>query len=442
MDSDGEYPRNECFIDKLPVEVLHHIFSFIPFHCFKVQTENGKAMTYHQGMLLRSVSRRFRSVANDNSYWHIDDFSCNSFIPRALCTYGTPPPISREFLGPFYRTVFSDKHLCERLSRRNEWTLDSLELVQALLSNIPSITVTTENIYLNSDLQPDLDVTMKLLSDFTNVTDLEVYGCDILMDLDKVSECFPRLKDLVVHIARYRGSLRQLAHLVTYELNMSKHDSFKPTLAFELIPVASASTLKNLIIIGCNMTDEIDYPEFVDDVRKFGNLEVINFSPLEGDLVFMVTDCTTLPINSLQAKISSYEVRSVLEGNMFATLKGIQILHLAIGDYCENDVVEYLEACSEYIRAITSTLLDLRELVLYAALDLRWATDFQSLRKLERLQWSLCPTVYEHDTCKDMPGYELFKDTPATLFKEVFRGFEKPPEVTIEISDSIAIFLG
>ena len=63
---------------------------------------------------------------------------------------------------------------------------------------------------------------------------------------------------------------------------------------------------------------------------------------------------------------------------------------------------------------------------------------FQSSCKLERLDRCLSPAVCQYDTCKDMPGYELFKDTPTTLFKQVFRNFEKPAKVALKINDSNA----
>jgi len=108
--------------------------------------------------------------------------------------------------------------------------------------------------------------------------------------------------------------------------------------------------------------------------QGFSNLEAMHVSAFDGDLIFVAADCTTLPVNSLSAKVSPCEACTVLDLYIFATLHGIQILHLEVATW-ENEV-EYFVACLEYIHAITSTLLDLRELVFYATLDPCCATDF------------------------------------------------------------------
>jgi len=110
---------------------------------------------------------------------------------------------------------------------------------------------------------------MTVLKVCVNVTNLYVCARDILLDLDTMSQCLPQLKDINVEVTRYCGSRCQLAHLVSYELSLYKNDSFNPTLIFELIFTAFASTLERLSIIRCEMTDVVDYPEFRDDVPRF-----------------------------------------------------------------------------------------------------------------------------------------------------------------------------
>lgn len=429
-------PRDaqRCVIDDLPNELLHLMFSFIPFGDDVKYTETGEPRMEKQVMVLRSVSRRFRALTNDSDFWGwmvAERVEWADLIPERGHTRTSHTPIERR---AFFEALFSDEYLCDRLAKTCEkYNFTCVEVAQVITERVDITKVYW--VALRMELEESLADCLALMPRFRNITELIVLQHPKIssLDLNIISTAFPHL--FVLHLGtgtRYHGSLERLATLKKFLLCIADGRQIR-----DFIPSASALSLTTFTLgtLGAYLetTPEDDAPV---ELSKLSNVQILRLYP------FFPRINDRINFKQLLSLTVWIDSRATLRffAHAFPLLRQLQILDVTVRQDTFTDQ-DYMIACFLTVNYITDPSAVFQQLSLAAALDLGLAQFFTRLPNLSRLQWKVTPDFYWHEACKEHPQYESIKDHPEILFLEVFREVKKPLFVEISVDESHRRFL-
>jgi hypothetical protein len=398
-------PPRMCFIDKLPNEILHRIFSFIEFGNLIQRKSKGRENTY-QGAVLRAVSHQFRTVANESSWWF--QGADLVFYDDALLAKRRVWDIQTK--SQLYNDLASDSRLCERLGRRTIWRFADVKSVVAVLKHVPSIFSNVRGVELSGGIHACMDC----LSACANLTHLVLLSYHNLLDLSMISKCLPHLTHLSLSAYKTVASV-QLSNLTEFTIVMRPVEDI---LTPHNLPWASARTLR-VIKMEAGRFEEWYGLASDHHAPRFPSLETVILNQLQhepnglhGTLHFW----SSLPLKTVRLGLP---IR--MYPSLFFWFPGFRTLQsLRLETYGCNLNSPHEGQLQSFNLAVTGIILSfpkqLRELVLVGPLDLSWAMSLGSLTKLESLYWSTLSSFYIHTTCRDMHGYETFKHKPVLLF--------------------------
>jgi hypothetical protein len=422
------HDAQRCLIYNLPNELLHLVFSFIPFGGDVKYTENGEPKMAKQVMILRNVSSRFRAVTNHSDFWgwmRVENVEWVDLIPERGHTRTSHTPIERR---KFFESLFSDKYLCDQLDKAcDEYNFSCLELAQVVSErlNVKRVHYVT----LAIDLGDSLDDCLALMPRFRNIRALELFqdpNFSGSIDLNTISTAFPRLSTLQLAIGnQYNGSLHRLATLKSLLLFV-----LNPHRIRDFIPSASAA-LTTFTLGVLQRYDEGD-PENDDwgQLSTLTNVRTITLYPF----TLRINDHIDFnQLTSLTVWINIYSVVRFF-ADAFPLLRQLRRLDLTVRQGYDT-VSEYKRLCVFMVGQLTGPSAVFQELCLTAGLQLEQAPLFVNLSNLSRLQWKVTPDLYWHESCQGIPQYEWFKDHPEFVFDAIFQDFKKPPVVEISVDE-------
>jgi F-box domain len=417
-----------CLICELPNEVLHTIFSFIPFGDDVKYIENRKKILAKQVMVLRNVSRRFRSVTNESDWWGnlaSDDVEWIDLIPERG---HKRKPHSRIERRKFFDTLFADEYLCSRVGRICEgWSFGCPELARVVAERISVEDV--DWVTLPTSLGYSLPDCLARLRPFVNISELDIFQNPykpVNIDLDLIASAFQHLSILQLAVGkRFHGSLQHLSTLKSLSLFVEDQHLLR-----EFIPTASASSLNKLAIRICTKEPE---ENVASELAKLVNIRKLALYPF---VVRIHNSVNFEPLTSLKVEIAAILTRRFVEALESRDMRHLRKLDLTIlQDNIAYNVEEYMYFCNVVIEYLTAQFPSFQILRLTAGLDLRLAPRFARLPNLRRLHWNVTPDLYFPDGCQGHPRYELFEEHPGLLFEEVFREFKNPPLVEISVEE-------
>ena len=249
-----------AYINRVPNEILRHIFSFLKSNSTVVQTKHG-TLRYPTILVLRMVSQLFRTTATECQFWNDDDFDfCEPF--RFIEDH------SNIIKSRYITNLFSDKQLATCLSDKSGWKFRHLETFLVTVMAVPDLPRNARRIYF--EYLPDgIAIAIRRLSMFASVTTLHIslcYLCEDIesssddydgmpdkrvaksestFDLDLLAETCPCLQELVLKdFWQHSGTLASLGKLKTMDIEFDYGADI--TLASSILPLNSVQTFTTL----------------------------------------------------------------------------------------------------------------------------------------------------------------------------------------------------
>ena len=246
----------------LPNEILREIFSLLSPDSRVCFVDDGGKHDLAQIFILRSVSRRFRTIYYDLDFWYNDKSDFSELLP----SNGNQQLQSLRFFSQLY----GDENLAPRFSRKAEWTFSSLENVVALIAAVPLFRHNARRIKLMLD--EDATEAIRALAQCHHVTELTLQdvSAEYPFNLSSVAHAFPFLESLTLTwLDEHDGSLNDtnLKSLVIRSYDWAIINS-------SLIPFKSARTLVRLCIIDAGYTEFHGMNPF-DSLVNLTDLELV-----------------------------------------------------------------------------------------------------------------------------------------------------------------------
>ena len=409
------------FIYDLPNELLHKIVSFVPFdNRVYFEDAEGEFQDKAQILVVMSVSRRLRMIAQEAEFWFKEEFTFHNLLPRdldeVLCKEN-PVHWFREMV--IAKALLNDDNLVRSLNKKTRWTFRATEVFYIVALTIPQFIRNVRSIALDTFSGVNPLIERLILCDY--ITDLCI-ACVEPINLDAISSSCPRLKHLQLENAGggLFGSLKTQENLESLCL-----DSCNNFFDKSFIPQRSRLTLKKLTL---SCFDAISIPA-MDALSKFYRLEHLA-------LMKVPVDCSIM-IARLRAKLSSVElwidvrVTPLPELSVMLSAPGLRYVTSAKididGTYVEREV--YKEHCSSAVENVTLSLLRVQNLTLGMFIDPSWCQMFPRLTALK----SLKVLFYYNDsewTEEDMQncGPEIVEGA----LERVYEAIENTPHILVE----------
>jgi hypothetical protein len=249
--------------DNVPNEVLDLIISFIPGlnDSFITYQKNGSSRKIHQIIALMHVSRQFRFAMLQHKVWRDINFNFNLLVATAseddYRRFFPSTAESEPVANLAARTtrlcniLFSDPYFREGIKKKTDWAFGSLEVLFAVIGNVPTFTESVQDVVLELD---GIDVAIPRLFGCKNLARLEILGTNQRsMDMDHIGRFLPSLKILEITLpSQFSGSLKRVQGLEEFSLNCNGAYLDLETGAIvdhqSLLPIASTKTLTCLCL--------------------------------------------------------------------------------------------------------------------------------------------------------------------------------------------------
>jgi F-box domain len=234
------------------------------------------------------------------------------------------------------------------------------------------------------------------VSSNSTLTTVNANNTDI--DFGLINSLFPILSQVLVHRhSNSKETLQSFPSLRSIDVSDSEQN---PQVTGRIsLPTASRAILTHLCFSGDFNIDSPDVSIPLALLNEFPTLQHLQLEPLSLKIIeFMRT--TELHLVSFGTNLNwmprgdEIDLLSLAHMLMAPSLRSLQNLSLEVGSWktftpYQNDV----------IAAITSNLVSLRTMLLEFPVDIKWATDFMSLRHLEFVEWVVVSVhTYKPDT--------------------------------------------
>ena len=285
--------RQQCHVSQTPNEVLALVFSCLPLGqpiCIPdptlaprdctVDEQPPRTVRHPQIIVLAWVSRQFRRVAHEHSFWQtslcdLGGIIANCYVPPNNLS----PRTCSDTIAAVLPTWLDDLQLRTCLARKSFWLFTDLSVFEAVHKALPSVPLTTTAIALGTPHRTIFaDVFFNALPPFPNVTHLALWPQpknsedDALADLAKLNHLFPSLEATVIcDSPGYTGNIHDVVGLSNVVV-MSKTGND------QLIPYGSADTLSTLSLRFPHL--DTTQPQFA----RFANLLCMRLFPLSPKL--------------------------------------------------------------------------------------------------------------------------------------------------------------
>jgi hypothetical protein len=421
----------------LPHEVLRAIFSFLPPYDRVRFTENGIQHDLAQLLILKTVSRRFRTLFYDLGFWHDD----NSDFSRLL----TPNYCTELQSVRFFWQLYNDENLAQCFSRKPGWTFSTLASLVVLIPEIPLFYHNARRIALMLDDEVHRSAAIRLLAHCHHITTLSLklkssnHNEHYLFDLSSIAQAFPVLESLTLtDLCPYEESLDD----INLEcLAIRGYGGLWDTPSF--IPFNSARTLVKLSIVGFQHFD-FDEENPLDSLPNLRDLELMPFA--DGFPKVLITTKIKLLHFTTEIAVAEptlEEVSEVFSSPCFRRLQKLTLNQTGESGSTAEDWI-YNE---EIVILITRHLRTLRTLELLMTMDRAWCSSFADLSNLKTLTWHIRKDEEGRPLCMD--GSDLEEGTPIYLdrgdwvelraktvekFQRAFANFEQKPRIIIDLN--------
>jgi hypothetical protein len=416
--------RPTPFIFKLPNEVLHKIFSFLPgldveyWSRWYVKDGYGNHRAL-QMLTLMSVSRRFRMVALEAEFWIAEEFDFDSlFPPYVNADYAHRAPETGEiWLAKMnrIRSLLKDETISRRLGAKTRWRFTTTYFFEFAMLDIPHFRQTVREVKL-----PAIDVNK--LSLCSCITKLTLYlPMDIPFDLGQIHKSCPVLEHLELSgVHEYSGTLHDLCSLQSLRLTYWDGDELHQ---IHLVPLNSKSTLTSL----CMHVYEEMNPEALQALSAFSNLRYLELGRFTGE----ICECISELSSKLETVIGHFymdsnPLQNVVRMLFSESLSRLTSLNITVedGDPSGDSADIYKEYCCSILQTITLRLRFLEEFAAKMYLDPAWCQMLPTLRNLKRLDLKFyCLTEEDHDPELVMRLSEYVRKS--------FDGLEEKPVISV-----------
>jgi F-box domain len=429
------------FITNLPNEVLGNIISYIPMQDLIKWIENGKDKRLRQIMVLMHVCRAFRTAVFESDAFLTWDFDFSQ-LPIVWVSAWFPTehePESSFQITQFVRTLFADDRLVRSLARKRHWLFcEPFEVLLTVIAKIPTFRISAQKVRVN--LPYFTDRALSRLSVCQGITELVIDQSYSGLNLDQISQLFPRLQHLKVSIPPdVSGSLNSLKNLISLEVILPrKRTAFDPIDLprvyaddFDLpvarvLPFDSAETFNLLRFEGLE-ADCLDFLTF--DLTPFRNLRHFYYRDSLDDYIVECLQKLDIYLETFEFFID--EMLDELESTIFSFRSLSRPRSLIID--AEFDWSRTHDACihthMDIVVAISENLQHINHIVFAGmGMDLRRVQCLSRLRNLKSIHWEL-------------PRYKavLGEGLPEEVVAKAFESFEVEPEIQITRRDHTSI---
>ena len=265
-------------ISILPNEVLREIFSFLPpYDRVEFTDTEGIKHGLAQILILRSVSRRFRTVFYDLEFWYDDDSDFSKLLPWN---------VNRTQSVRFFKHLYEDRNFAPCFSNKAGWTFSSLRSLLSLTTKVPQFRQNARRVALILEKEEDRDAAIRALNSCHHITELSLLvETERYVDyyspfnLSSVARSFPYLESLTLTGIRHsKGSLNN-TNLKCLVIRMRNWPT-GPYVVSSLIPFNSARTLTKLSLV---LYFDIDF-RGVNPFDSLVNLTDLELFPLKHEL--------------------------------------------------------------------------------------------------------------------------------------------------------------
>jgi hypothetical protein len=303
--------KPKAFILNLPTEILNQILLIAcePFPGLKVQykNENGNSRALAQALVLRHVSRRFRSLTNELDFWYREAFefwSLTGFIFSREDKFGHVKLADlgiqinpQEWVDPIRvltakltKVLFNDEQLTFCLGRRKtDWRFSYFETMCAVLDKIPLSHRNMRKVTLFHFFEYNVAIDQLRKCKFLTKLSLDRIASFRTepINLSLIGESWPFLQELrLSDIHTYTGSIANFENLQNFYISFLLPS--KASITAALIPEKSVTALTNLTISNAPDSPNIDCDLRV--FRSFVNLTYLCFDPPTLSLFELVAD--------------------------------------------------------------------------------------------------------------------------------------------------------
>jgi hypothetical protein len=336
---------------------------------------------------------------DDLDIWQKDGFDLTEQFHIPDCT----PLMKAQVIGTFLK----DEGLVSAISPKRSWSFEYLEILVAMLTNIPEMrrnARTIDLMYMNDIV---VNFAIDRLSLFSSLTSLMITVVSHWeeedaekrsLDLDAIVRSCPFLQNLHLNgMSDYHGSLNNAAHLCYLFVGFDYGaEDFKIT--SQLIPSKSAQTLSSLSILH-SLSDmkEFDYKlfqPFVNLTDFYTNCLTPQFCDLLVSGKFFLTSLTIyLYTEYWQTPLSPERVANIF---LASSVKHLRTLNFSLRNDTSTPVG--LEVSLNELRPIVYAITSLRyleSLQIDAEPQLSWCDRFAQLRNLKSLFYRIIYPGYD-----------------------------------------------
>ena len=385
-------------INSFPNEILCEIFSHLNLSD-RVQYYNRGWRNVAQILVLRSICRRFRDIANQLEFWHQDAFEF-----RTLMDPGRMPgtksqreslhskPFNREFYITAYhneeeeffiRTLLADDNLVPQFARKKSWTFYGYRSFNTVIECLPTFATNTTEITFSTF---EYDISMESI----NLPGFKIRPSRLSLAIRKLSIC-PQLTALTIAWTNVDVCLECVSQ--------------------------NCRNLKSLKVIEdtCHANHIFEGPD--------------NLPAEPGVLAeFQMMMC---PWTERDQYLITEDTVAIFSSPYLSTLVNLSVEYHAELNLRQN-------SCEEVLDVLTHQLTLLEKLDLVFPMNIAWIDKLGRLKKLKEVTWA----VYEDVTPRPRK-YKKLRDAANDRFQKALDEFPVKPTIHVAVfrDESIPLFL-
>jgi hypothetical protein len=448
-------PNKDTSIMRLPNELLHQTFSYLPPIRVTSLFFPHLRGTHSTLLALRHTCHRFRAIVADPIFWCTDDGDGADWSELVSTTDSNLTSAVREEC--FLKALLADPQIMESLESKNMWSFSYHQGLLAVLQFVPLFRQNADFVilygigypvpmpFLNEKPMFSIHDIIKTLTFCRCIHTLHIQLVKKI-DLEIIVKSCTSLRDLRFTNVGYYEPVDERLHLQRLDIYNEELESSDRIFPIHLV------VPEDLVDLRLCIDDEFDdssvsYGQLITTFIPFVNLTVLWISPLYDDVCDLII-ASHLNLIDFGIVVFPYSLAHGKLIKLFQSeaLRNIQVLNLLVDDMYSSDFEATLDA-------ITS-LSDLREIEIAMGLHTSWCQKFSRLKKLQSLDWitssdSYCdlPTCNGvlHTPCQDV--YDATDERPYHLgnlddetigermFHEAFEGFKEKPHIIFEVLD-------
>ena len=435
----------------LPNEILRIVFSLLP-HTERVYFKHDEG-DYHglpQILVLRTVSRQFRIVANEDGFWEAGDTDFASLLSQGADDYSNnnqPRNLEREDM--FFKALFDDKNFARRLNRKTEWTFSSFPNLFYVMQNVSHFSRNAERITLR--MNDKTEMAINELAVCQRIKALYIYGAYNINSFDTIVKSCPDLECLHLDDLGNYDTLGTIEHnlLQTLFISIRTNEPYVEPRLSKFLPINSAKTLTSLNITGFSM---MSYPATLYDKKlldSFINLAHLSIGYLNNELCDLLIHTNvrlvSLKVGILSKPFSVQPEKKYLDLLKSPSLDRLELLALSVTGEIRYDFSQsfrnmdaYFKCCAPIVEVITTHRKTIKRLELNMAIHVSWLHYLPNMTNLMSLHLFVPIFPVMGSAFRDNEESLISNDDAALkierIFKSVYQShIEKPAlEVTFQ----------